>query len=809
MSTSGAGRGSSTRAGLLALAVIAVSAASLAWLPEIYRDSRWEIPTAAAIVLTTLCGLLGRRLTQSSLRAAGISLLLTALLGTALVLLATGTFRWNALEWPGILRELADVGFIEADTFVIPTRTTTGLLAVTVGGALLLTWTIDALAATWRSGALALIPALTAVGVGLVTLSGAVPAWTITVFVLAAALLLAAAGSPLVRTRGSARSTAAVAAAIALTAAASATLAFRVAPSDPSGWLSGGSGGGAGDRLNLLVSLDAREVNSGTTPLLRYRVQGTAREQGGYLRLVTYSEFDGTAWLPAERGTYPVAGIDGTLSTLGGSVRIENGSIEVYLDGELVSTWPVVPGATPTPGRRGGLAEDSPFSVRSATTRALGEISRWEITVAAPGFTALPAPAGAMAVESTSTSDVGGWRWRTDDRTLMRTGTDDPVAYTLLAQAAYQSPDPGDPRNLALPTDVADVVSPYAAAARGDASTVPSIGAALVDYLTGPDFTYTLAVAYAEGATGMQQFLESGDGFCQQFATAMAVMARTLGIPSRVVVGFTQGSPGDDDEFTVTGSNLHAWVELYDAAAGTWLTFDPTPASAAGPGRPADREAARDEGADATATATAPAAPTRAPQIPDSESTTSGSGASSTSDGTFSQVLAALPSVLGAVTAIGAIVLLLSAPSLLRRRRRRARMTAGTASAAWSELLDTARDHGIAVHPGMPSAIAQSLLLKATADRRAAVAGEDAAALTALRQHADRERYGAPPPASSDATDSPGLRDRSAGGTAVLERSPAATTTITHRWRRLIVESAPTRERWRARLAPRSVLTRR
>ncbi|HHC08920.1 MAG TPA: transglutaminase domain-containing protein, partial [Actinobacteria bacterium] len=67
-------------------------------------------------------------------------------------------------------------------------------------------------------------------------------------------------------------------------------------------------------------------------------------------------------------------------------------------------------------------------------------------------------------------------------------------------------------------------------------------------------------------------------GYCEQFATAMALMARTLDIPSRVVLGFTPGTPAGDGVVVVLDNNAHAWVELWMPTQG-WVRFDPTPRS--------------------------------------------------------------------------------------------------------------------------------------------------------------------------------------------------------------------------------------
>jgi hypothetical protein len=72
-------------------------------------------------------------------------------------------------------------------------------------------------------------------------------------------------------------------------------------------------------------------------------------------------------------------------------------------------------------------------------------------------------------------------------------------------------------------------------------------------------------------------FLESKRGYCQQFAGAMALMLRYLGVPARVAAGFTSGSyNADKHEWTVTDHNAHTWVEVYFPKYG-WVPFDPTP----------------------------------------------------------------------------------------------------------------------------------------------------------------------------------------------------------------------------------------
>ncbi len=66
-------------------------------------------------------------------------------------------------------------------------------------------------------------------------------------------------------------------------------------------------------------------------------------------------------------------------------------------------------------------------------------------------------------------------------------------------------------------------------------------------------------------------------GYCQHYAGAMALMLRLLGVPARVAVGFTSGSYDDDEqEWVVSDTNAHAWVEVWFPRFG-WIPFDPTP----------------------------------------------------------------------------------------------------------------------------------------------------------------------------------------------------------------------------------------
>jgi transglutaminase-like putative cysteine protease len=93
-------------------------------------------------------------------------------------------------------------------------------------------------------------------------------------------------------------------------------------------------------------------------------------------------------------------------------------------------------------------------------------------------------------------------------------------------------------------------------------------------------FTYTLNLAGKPGDDPLAHFLfETRAGHCEYFASAMTIMLRTLGIPSREVNGFLPGEYNDlGGDYIVRASDAHSWVEVYFPGMD-WQTFDPTPAA--------------------------------------------------------------------------------------------------------------------------------------------------------------------------------------------------------------------------------------
>jgi protein-glutamine gamma-glutamyltransferase len=106
--------------------------------------------------------------------------------------------------------------------------------------------------------------------------------------------------------------------------------------------------------------------------------------------------------------------------------------------------------------------------------------------------------------------------------------------------------------------------------------------AALENYLR-TRFGYTLELPRTAVKDPIANFLfERKRGHCEYFASSMAVMLRTLGIPSRVVNGFRSDEFNDlTGNYVVRAKDAHSWVEAYFPGYG-WQTFDPTPADASG-----------------------------------------------------------------------------------------------------------------------------------------------------------------------------------------------------------------------------------
>lgn len=297
---------------------------------------------------------------------------------------------------------------------------------------------------------------------------------------------------------------------------------------------------------------------------------------------------------------------------------------------------------------------------------------------------------------------------------------------------------------------------------------------AIYDYFSRDNgFSYSLATQGGTSGQDIVNFLTSKVGFCQQYAVAMAWLVREAGIPARVAFGFTTGTNRQDNTYTLTNLNLHAWTEVYFNGIG-WVPFDATPAADV-PGSTRSAWAPDVDAPDPTPSTPGGAAPSATTGPADNPAT--GNRPERAVDENLGTGAATTPESGPRWpwwTAAGVVLLLvlLAVPALRRsviRRRRHARAAAATAiaatnvpadappgvarvlasdaeleraradaHAAWDELLDTMIDFRIRVDPAESP--------RATAERLSGlVSGEAGAAARLLGRAEERARYAREP----------------------------------------------------------------
>ena len=200
------------------------------------------------------------------------------------------------------------------------------------------------------------------------------------------------------------------------------------------------------------------------------------------------------------------------------------------------------------------------------------------------------------------------------------------------------------------------------------------------------DFRYDQAQAASAGSgdADLLAFLDQRSGYCQQFAAAMAIMARVIGIPSRVAVGFLSPEKSTNGAWVFSAHDLHAWPELYFPGSG-WVRFEPTPPALNGTSAP-----------DYTTAEFAPVPEAPSPSATQSSELLPERGASPSADaGSADEDTSSIPWVplLAGLLGLAVVALLLVTPRLVRASRRRRRM-AGDIEDLWLELRDVARDLG-------------------------------------------------------------------------------------------------------------------
>jgi transglutaminase-like putative cysteine protease len=163
------------------------------------------------------------------------------------------------------------------------------------------------------------------------------------------------------------------------------------------------------------------------------------------------------------------------------------------------------------------------------------------------------------------------------------TNASEPQRYRVLSrpqeQAASPRPD-GPPPDMsayvALPRYYAPRVNDLAHVLAGNEPTQYAKALAIEAYLRGLPYSYTVR-PLPGGGDAVEQFLfDMRQGYCTYYASSMAILARSLGIPARVAIGYATGEyDSSNHAYIVHEADAHAWPELY--IGGQWLAFEPTP----------------------------------------------------------------------------------------------------------------------------------------------------------------------------------------------------------------------------------------
>lgn len=357
----------------------------------------------------------------------------------------------------------------------------------------------------------------------------------------------------------------------------------------------------------------------------------------------------------------------------------------------------------------------------------------------------------------------GYWTWDPATMTILSaSGSSEPRAgYRVLSETPVvtsetlsglpaASPDSVEPMFTSLPDNLPQIIRDTAQEAVAGAETPYAQALALQSYLRGAQFDYSLEAPVEGGYDGngidvLARFLEQRSGYCIHFASAMAVMAREVGIPSRMGLGYAPGRATGEtiesedgtelNEFAVDARDAHAWPELYFEGVG-WVRFEPTPSRGVVPAYAVQRQQNAASAAQADADPRElqnplPAVPPAASPAPGSQ--TEALNPEETAGAPWAGV------GIGVLVAAAAVL----APWAVRRRRsslRRLESTrSGSAAPAWAEVTDLAQDFGYRARTAdSPRSYSDRLAVQAAFPPPAA------AALARLRAAYETEAYAGP-----------------------------------------------------------------
>jgi transglutaminase-like putative cysteine protease len=265
--------------------------------------------------------------------------------------------------------------------------------------------------------------------------------------------------------------------------------------------------------------------------------------------------------------------------------------------------------------------------------------------------------------------------------------------------------------DLALPADFSAPARAFAQSVTKGAQTPYDKAIALMNAFHTPQFTYDTSVNLGTGEAALNRFLfQTRSGFCEQYASAFAELARSIGLPTRVAVGYQTGSRGADGVWRVEEKDAHAWPEVWLGPTVGWYRFEPTPTRVDPVTGLGGKAGSVNPGG--TTTTTAPNSQKTTPTTVSSTPTSVGVPGASLpttgppkSGGTRSHVIT-LVAVVVAI-AIGALVALLGALAAAAwnrtRRRRHDPDDRRRVLGAWSEALERLEAAGIERRPSTTS----------------------------------------------------------------------------------------------------------
>jgi hypothetical protein len=544
----------------LADTVVAAAATilGLLCLIPLFSATSWLLPAIVIVVVIAATGA-GCRAIALPIPLVPIAELL-GLVGTVTVMYAADE-AWAKVvptsQAGDVLRQLISTGMADAEAYAAPVPMLPQLMLLTVGGAGLVALCIDTLYVSVRSPILAGLPLLFLYLWSAIVLFGQAPWWQFAPAAVGWLLLLAADQRERIREWGGLASTSRVSGlspaarragglAVALAVLAGVVIPVRALSPLLGG---GGTGGGATEVavgpviLDPLVSMRRNLLEATDTEVLRYR---TNNPKPPYMRVTALEDFDGVTW--QARPALAQGRIGG-----------------MPLPGNVIDRLSV---ALPEYHVRGGSSYSYLFAITSLQN----------------SFLPLPYPI-------TDLEDLSGLRsdWRLDPQTGIAYSEDKPATGLKYGVNALD-PDvrPVELRSattplgqlwpqLSVPNGVSPQVKQLAVKVTAGATTPYDAAVALQKWFTHDGgFRYSTSVRSGADADYLMEFLNDKVGYCEQFAATMALMARTLGIPSRVVVGFTQGKQDAKGTWIVTVRDAHAWPELWFDGIG-WMRFEPTP----------------------------------------------------------------------------------------------------------------------------------------------------------------------------------------------------------------------------------------